>query len=162
VGKKTESERTSVTPSKAAPRTKRHLAAAVITLAGLTSCQPTATVSAPSPSPKPTTIVSNPVLVSPIVLVALGPHGVAAMNCGVQDIAWPTDSQPIANNLEPITDSVEIVSQAGGQPTVIARAKHGGNLVSPVPITEPWVVYIEYSSTIRARAPTSGTSKRST
>lgn len=126
------------------PGGRRHLVTGVVALALLASCQSYSASAAPSPSPKPTTIVSNPVLLSPHVLVALGPHGVAAMNCGMQDIAWPTDSLPIANKMEPITDSVESVSQAGGQPRVVARAKHGGNLVSPVPITEPWLVYIEY------------------
>lgn len=128
-------------------RRSSHARVLVILPLLLASCNSSSSQSLGSPTL--TTIVTNPLLVSPHVLIGLGPHGVGALNCGSQDIAWPTDSEPIANDILPRTDSVEIVSQAGGLPRVVARARHGGNLDSHVPITEPWLTYIEYQQRVQ-------------
>jgi hypothetical protein len=80
----------------------------------------------------------------PETLSPLGARGVGAINCNAGEVAWPTDSAPIANGIVPRRDVVEVVSANGGQPRIVARAQHGGDLDSPVPIAYPWLVYIEY------------------
>jgi len=110
----------------------------------MSGCEHGQAVPAPSNSPIPPTGSPVPTRLAAKTLVALGPRGVGALDCGAAYIAWPTDSKPIVNQIVPRRDIVEVVPLDGGQPRIVATAKHGGDLDSPVPITEPWLVYIEY------------------
>ena len=115
-----------------------------IALLLFSACEQTGATAQPVRSPTLSGGITQPVQLPAQSVVVVGAHEVAALGCGAQVIAWPTDSQPIANQTVPRRDVVEVVSQSGGQPRVVARAQHGGDLDSPVPITDPWLVYIEY------------------
>jgi hypothetical protein len=119
------------------------LLAAISLLLVSAGCESSVATS-PSPRPSETRSPSPPIHLDPHTLAALGPRGVGSLDCGSQQIGWPTDSQPIVNEIVPRRDIIQAIAQDGGQPKTVARARHGGDLDSPVPISEPWLVYIEY------------------
>lgn len=116
-----------------------------IALAISVSCDQGSVGSQSTPSPiAGATASPQPIRLVAHTVVALGPHVVAALDCDSQQVAWPTNSQPIADQQVPHRDAIEVVSLSGGTPRVVARSAHGGDLDSPVPITDSWLVYIEY------------------
>jgi hypothetical protein len=131
-------------------RAAARVATMVALAIAMTGCEQGQTVAAPSDSLSPPTTTPTPTHLIAKTLVALGPRGVGSLDCGVGNIAWPTDSKPIVNQIVPRRDIVEVVPLEGGQPRVVATAKHGGDLDSPVPIAEPWLVYIEYQQHLQS------------
>jgi hypothetical protein len=131
-------------------KTAAPLAAIVLLAIVLGGCEQGQTVAAPSNSPSTPTGSPVPTRLAAKTLVALGPRGVGSLDCGAANIAWPTDSKPIVNQIVPRRDIVEAVPLDGGPPRIVAAAKHGGDLDSPVPITEPWLVYIEYQQHLQS------------
>lgn len=76
--------------------------------------------------------------------LALGPYLVGNLSCGSGSVAWTTSTHPITPESGGRTDVIKMANQAGGQASIVASAKHGGDLGTPVWIAGSWLVYLEY------------------
>jgi len=112
-----------------------------VLVALLDACGQTAPSSA-SPTASAPAATASPIQLSVQAWLGLGPHGVGNLGCGGTEIAWTTDSQPIAQTSK--NDTIGISNQISPHPKVLAISRHGGTLTDAVPISGSWLVNLEY------------------